>query len=190
MKVSFHLFWDTGSRERERSCRHFLPPLPRRNLVIRCGTGQKLPSSHGWWWDVRLNDRLPTRRHVQGALGRATEWDPPHPTRQVNKVRISAHDGGDYTRLLEYRVLLWACLVLCQVGCVWLARAYETQGDSHACHAPDESPFHGVHEGQLPWYPDLGIQNSWYVCARSWRSPGSWGRWRRWVGLWDEEKDL
>ena len=32
--------------------------------------------------------------------------DPPHPVRQVSKVRISADDGGGYTRRLECRVLL------------------------------------------------------------------------------------
>jgi len=42
VRESSHL---SQAHERERSDRHLLPPLPRRNLVIRSGTGQKLPSS-------------------------------------------------------------------------------------------------------------------------------------------------
>jgi hypothetical protein len=93
-------------------------------------------------------------------IGHAAEWGPPDPAREVSKVRISADDGGGYTRRLECWVVLWVCLVLCQVGCVWLARESETQGDSHACHAPDESRVHGVHEDQLPRHSIVGIQTS------------------------------
>ncbi len=34
------------------------------------------------------------------------------------------------------------------------------QGDSHPCHAPDESRVHGVHEGELPGHSVVGIQSS------------------------------
>ena len=32
------------------------------------------------------------------------------------------------------------------------------RGDSDACHAPDESRVHGVHEGELPGHSIVGIQ--------------------------------
>ncbi len=86
------------------------------------------------------------------------------PPRQVINVRISVDDDGGYPRYLESWVVLWECLVLCQVGCVWLTRVSETQGDSHTCHSPDESWVHGVHEGQLPRHSIVGIQISWYRC--------------------------
>jgi hypothetical protein len=165
-------------------------------------------SSHGWWWadglgevsvsvsmmlvglvvsglvvsdeEVQFDVRLATHRHVQGALGHVAEWVPPDPARQVRKVRISADDVGDYPRRLEHWFLLWVCLVLCQVGCVWLTREStresEIRGDSHDSHAPDESRVHGVHEVELPRHSIVGIQISWHVCARSWRFRDSWGR--------------
>ena len=34
------------------------------------------------------------------------------------------------------------------------------RGDSDACHAPDESRVHGVHEGELPGHSIVGIQSS------------------------------
>ncbi len=52
---------------------------------------------------------------------------------QVNKVRIFVHDGGGYPRCLERVVFLWECLVLCQVGCVWLTRESKTRGNSNPC---------------------------------------------------------
>ncbi len=115
---------------------------------------------------VRFDGRFSVRRHVQGALGHVAEWGPPDPARQVSKVRISSDDDGGDPRHLERWVLLWACLVMCQVGCVWLTRESESRGDSHACHAPDESRVHGVHEVELPRHSIVGIQSSWHVCAR------------------------
>ena len=39
-----------------------------------------------------------------------------------------------------------------------MTRESDSRGDSHACHAPDESRVHGVHEGELPRHSTVGIQ--------------------------------
>ena len=85
----------------------------------------------------------------------------------------------------EMMILLWVCLVLCQVGCVWLPRQSENRWNSDVCHTSDESRVYGVHEDQLPGHSIVGIQNSWWVCSHSWRIRDSW-RWGWWVGLWND----
>ncbi len=91
------------------------------NSTSRCSSSVSDWDS-GLEWDSNCalwsHGRLPGRRHVQGVLGHAEEWDPPDPATQASKVRIFTDDGGGYPRCLEHWILLWTVLVLCQVKLV------------------------------------------------------------------------
>ena len=107
------------------------------------------PSSSAVW----SHRWLAGHQHVQAVLGYDGEWDPADTSTEDNKVRILTDDDGDYPRRLERWVLLWAGLVLSQVGGVWLTREAEDRWNTDVCHASDEPGVYGVHEATYPNTP-------------------------------------